>query len=130
MKLKDEVLLGRFDLCLNIKDIHKSVDFYKKLGLLEVEGNIDEGWMVLANGNLRLALYQGHIKEVTLNFRGGNVMEISKKLKDQGFEFHKEPVQNKEGSASATLKDPDGYVIFFDTHHTEKDILKNLKVEY
>ena len=121
--------LGRFDLCLTVKDVRKSAKFYQMLGLEQVEVNLDENWIVLAQGNLRLALYQGQINEITLNFRGGDVLKIGSSLKELGFTFEKEPVSTEEG-ASATLRDPDGFLIFFDTHISEKGILETLKVEY
>jgi catechol 2,3-dioxygenase-like lactoylglutathione lyase family enzyme len=121
--------LGRFDLCLNVKDVKKSAEFYMKLGLEKVEGNLDENWIVLAQGNLRLGLYQGHIEEITLNFRGGDVIKIGESLKNLGYTFEKGPKSTEKG-ASAELRDPDGYLIFFDTHVSEKKILDTLKVEY
>ena len=30
--------LGRFDLCLNVKDVKKSAEFYQKMGLEKVKG--------------------------------------------------------------------------------------------
>ena len=121
--------LGRFDMCLDVKDVKKSAEFYHILGFEDVEGNIEEGWLVVAQGNARIGLYQGHVKEPTLNFRGGDVMEISEALREKGIEFEKGPTQNENG-ASATFKDPDGYVIFLDTHKSEKDILKTMKVQF
>lgn len=32
--------LGRFDLCLPTKDVKKSAEFYMKMGLEKVEGNL------------------------------------------------------------------------------------------
>jgi catechol 2,3-dioxygenase-like lactoylglutathione lyase family enzyme len=126
----EKLQLGRFDLCLDVTDVKKSAEFYKKLGLIEVEGNIEENWVVLSQGNLRLALYQGHIKEITLNFRGGNVQSITNDLKAKGIEFEKDVKIAEDGSVSAEIRDPDGYSIFFDTHPSEKDILKTLKVKF
>ncbi len=127
MNEPEELQLGRFDLCLDIKDINKSYEFYKKMGFKEEEGNLEENWMVLSHGNLRLGLYQGHIedKSITLNFRGGNVGSITSRLKEMGYEFTKEK-SNDDGSGSAVLFDQDGYSIFFDTALPELDLIEEM----
>ena len=42
--MKEKLQLGRFDLCLNVKDVKKSVEFYKKLDKSIPE---DEKWKIM-----------------------------------------------------------------------------------
>lgn len=56
-------------------------------------------------------------------------MKIGESLEELGYTFQKGLISNEKG-ASAELRDPDGHLIFFDTHVSEKDILNTLKVEY
>jgi hypothetical protein len=56
-------------------------------------------------------------------------MKIGETLKELGYEFERGPVESKQG-ASADLRDPDGYFIFFDTHVSEKGILDTMEVKY
>ncbi len=39
--------LGWCDVCLNVKDVTASRDFYAKLGFRVVEGKIEENWQVM-----------------------------------------------------------------------------------
>ena len=40
---------GAFSICLTVKDIHKSKEFYEKSGFTYKGGNIDQNWIVLKN---------------------------------------------------------------------------------
>lgn len=118
--------LGRLDLCIDVEDIQSSFEFYSKLGMKQVEGNIAENWVVLTHRNLRLGLYQGMFKGFSMNFRGGDVGEISKYLATKNTNFKQEYTAAEKGGGSATVLDPDGYPLFFDTHHTELVIQENM----
>ena len=124
-KSSNEIQLGRVDICLDVKDVRKSFEFYSKMGFKQVEGNLEEGWAVLVHNNLRLGLYEGHIEEMMINFRGGDVFSITKALKEKGFTFEKDVRKEENGGAGATLRDPDGHLIYFNTYPHEKDILKS-----
>ncbi len=113
--------LGRLDYCLSIKDINASFNFYSKLDFQIVEGKIEENWLVMEHGNLRLGLYQDGEGKTTLNFRGANINTVSKLLNDLNIEVERSK-SFENGTGSINLKDPDGYNIFFDTHETELEL--------
>jgi hypothetical protein len=93
------------------------------LGFRKVEGEEDAGWAVVTNGDLRLGLFEAqHMGEnqVCLNFRGGDVFTIAQTLAENGYSFASGPNGSADGGASASLRDPDGHLIFFDTAPGEK----------
>lgn len=114
---------GWWDICINCDDVQKSVDFYKSIGFKHVDGHIKDNWAIVVNSNLRLGLYKGHFEGFMLNFRGGDVFAIHEKLKNEGHEFSADAVQEIDGSVGATLKDPNGFTIYYNTHpdEVEKD---------
>ena len=101
------------------KDIKKSTEFYTGLGLQHVGGKQEEGWVILSYVNLRLALFQGDIPAWTINFRGGDVDKIYNILKERNFHFEKEANLEEDGSKGATIRDPDGNLIYFNTASSE-----------
>lgn len=110
--------LGWLDVCLKVESAARSRAFYEKLGFQRVEGQDDQGWAVVVLGEYRLGLYETqHMcsEPFSLNFRGGDVLENSAKFMDLGLEFDTVPKPSKAGGASASLRDPDGHLIFFDT---------------
>lgn len=109
--------LGWLDVCLRVEDVRVSRTFYQELGFRRVEGEDEEGWAVVVNGEARLGLFEPKYmsQQVTLNFRGGDISVITETLKGRGFEFVEEPQTGPKGSGSAILKDPDGHTLFFDT---------------
>jgi catechol 2,3-dioxygenase-like lactoylglutathione lyase family enzyme len=111
--------LGWLDVCLCVSDVAASRAFYEKLGFGLVEGDDAEGWAVVANGSARLGLFTRTFMgedALSLNFRGGNISDIAQRLTDQGLEFNGKP---KGASGSLRLRDPDGYLVFFDSHPGE-----------
>jgi predicted lactoylglutathione lyase len=119
-KKKSEALnLGRFEYCLNVRDLQRSMKFYVKLGFKQIGGNPEEGWVVLKHNNLRLALYQEHIAGNLMNFRGGDVNEIARTLKNKDLKMKMDAIQESDGSMGATIEDPDGNLIYFNTHPDE-----------
>jgi catechol 2,3-dioxygenase-like lactoylglutathione lyase family enzyme len=107
--------LGWCDVCLPVKDVTASRDFYSKLGFRVVEGKIEEGWQVMTNDDLRVGLYKGHTDEMMLNFRGGDVFANAEALKAKELVFEKGPVLERDQSAAVILRDPDGNAIFLTT---------------
>jgi catechol 2,3-dioxygenase-like lactoylglutathione lyase family enzyme len=111
--------LGRFELCLRVADIHQSLRFYTTLGFRAVAGNPDEGVVVIVNGDCRLGLYQGHIAENLLNFRGGDIPQIAEQAQSHGLQFEKSPFSGHDGSMAALLRDPDGNAVYLVSHPGE-----------
>lgn len=111
--------LGKFELCLNVGNLQRALDFYSKLDFENVGGEREQGWVVLEHSNLRLALYQGHIDRNMMNFRGGDAFLISKKLRERGLKMKTEAVMESDGSSGATIEDPDGNLIYFNTYPDE-----------
>lgn len=111
--------LGWFELCLNVADLAASMDFYERLGLELVGGEPEQGWAVMQQGNLRLALYEGHIERNLLNFRGAEIFGLAETLQARGLRLSKPAERESDGSAAAELIDPDGNVIYLNTHPGE-----------
>lgn len=110
--------LGWLDVCLGVRTVAVSRAFYEDLGFHRVEGADQEGWAVMVREESRIGLFESQFIEtgqVTLNFRGGNIREIATLLSAQGKSFVKEPKFDADGSGSATILDPDGFRIFFDS---------------
>ena len=120
--------LGAFSISLKVKDIHKSLEFYEKLGFTYKGGNIDQNWIVLKNGTTVIGLFQGFIESNTLTFNPGwdqnaqnleqfeDVREIQKSLKENGINPYREADETTSGPEYFLLKDPDGNEIMFDQH--------------
>ena len=118
--------LGWLDVCLRINDLEKSLKFYQGLGFRIVEGVIEEGWAVVVSGESRLGLYDARYmgqEKITLNFRGGDVVGVAEELERAGYSFEKPVVSGSEGGASATLRDPDGNLIFLDAAPNETKLV-------
>ncbi|WP_447950709.1 VOC family protein [Chryseobacterium koreense] len=120
--------LGAFSMSLKVKDIKKSVEFYQKLGFTYKNGNIDQKWMVLKNGNTVIGLFEGFIEGNTLTFNPGwdqnaknleqftDVREIQKNLKSENVKLDREADEKTKGPEYLLLKDPDGNSILIDQH--------------
>jgi len=101
--------LGWCDVCLRVASASASRAFYSDLGFYRVEGSDDEGWAVVTNGTLRLGLFEPTFMSgpISLNFRGGDVLAVAER-------FGLTAKVGASGGASASMRDPDGYAIFFD----------------
>ncbi len=107
--------IGNFDLCLRVKDLGVATDFYKTLGFDNVSFKPDMGMSILKRNGVTLTLYDNYIKETVLNFRGGDVFKIAASLKEKGMNFESDAAVESDGSVGATLRDPDGNLIYFNT---------------
>ena len=112
--------LGRCELCLSVKNLKKSLAFYEKAGFRRMGGVPEERWVILYASNFTLGLFQGYIKSNTMNFRGGDVFAIARHLKSRGLKLKRDAKVERDGSESATLTDPDGNDIFFNTYPHER----------
>lgn len=110
--------LGWCDVCLRVANAESSRKYYEGLGFRRVEGEDGSGWAVMTNDDLRLGLFESqHMGDsaISLNFRGGDVFTIAQELAKRGYAFASGPKGTPDGAASASLRDPDGYLIFFDS---------------
>ena len=120
--------LGAFSISLTVKDIHKSIAFYKKLGFTHKGGDIEQNWVVLKNGDAVIGLFQGMFDSNIMTFNPGwdsnahniedfeDVRSIQKNLKDKGIKLTKEADETTTGPEYITLTDPDGNHILIDQH--------------
>ncbi|MFC5466131.1 VOC family protein [Lederbergia graminis] len=120
--------LGAFSVSLNVKDIHKSKEFYSKLGFEELGGDISQNWLILKNENCIIGLFQGMFDKNILTFNPGwnenaeniqsftDVRDLQKQLKANGIKLTTEANEETEGPAYFTLEDPDGNQILIDQH--------------
>ena len=122
------VKLGAFSISLSVKDINKSVDFYKNLGFSDFGGDINQKWVILKNGDAIIGLFEGMFEGNIITFNPGwdqnaqnltdfnDVREIQQYLKDKGVNLMKEADTSTNGPESITLSDPDGNNILIDQH--------------
>lgn len=120
--------LGAFSISLNVKDIHRSKEFYENLGFTTLGGDIEQNWLILKNGDTVIGLFQGMFEKNLLTFNPGwdsnaenleqftDVREIQRKLKEKGVPLIKEADESTEGPAYITLEDPDVNPILIDQH--------------
>jgi catechol 2,3-dioxygenase-like lactoylglutathione lyase family enzyme len=120
--------LGAFSISLTVKDIHKSKEFYEKLGFTYKGGNIEQNWIVLKNENSVIGLFQGMFEQNIITFNPGwdgnaqnienfdDVRVIQTLLKNSGIELTKEADETTSGPEYIALSDPDGNNILIDQH--------------
>ena len=113
--------LGEYHHCLNVIDLTQSIDFYVKLNFTIIGDHRKDNWAVLQHNNMVLCLFQGHIDDNLINFRGGDIEAIYKEAIGQGLEFAKPAHIEPDGSWSAEIHDPDGNIIYFNTFSEERE---------
>jgi catechol 2,3-dioxygenase-like lactoylglutathione lyase family enzyme len=120
MSSHDIPRFGRLHVCLNVADIAASHAFYATLGFSREEGDLAEKWLVMEREGIRIGLFQGHWDDpFSLNFRGGDVPAIARALESAGLTMERVAATSDAGCGSATIRDPDGHLIFFDTAPNE-----------
>ena len=119
--------LGKFSLCLNVKDLQTSRVFYETLGFEVRAGNEADHWLLMTNGEAYIGLMQGMFEKNMLTFipnqdHNGqqlptftDIRDIQKQLKEAGIAFEQE-AQDGTGPASFLVLDPDGNPILFDQY--------------
>ncbi len=120
--------LGAFSVSLAVKDIHKSKAFYEALGFSVFHGDIDQGWLILSNGDKKIGLFQGMFEKNIMTFNPGwdadaqplekfdDVRDIQKRLQAAGIELQSTADPDSSGPASITMLDPDGNSVLIDQH--------------
>ncbi|MBV6646314.1 MAG: VOC family protein [Cyclobacteriaceae bacterium] len=112
--------LGKHYNALNVKDIKVSRDFYQKLGFVPISngGSVEEKWLVMANGAIKIGLFEGMLPKNTLTFNPTNARQIYNELSKQGVTFDSvsASLQEEKGPCYFMLADPDGNPILVDQH--------------
>lgn len=120
--------LGAFSISLTVKDLAASKAFYSKLGFSKIEGDESQNWLILANGDCVVGLFQGMFDKNMLTFNPGwgpdgkplddfeDVRDIQKRLKAGGVSITSEADEATSGPASFVVVDPDGNPILVDQH--------------
>src|SRR5687767_8393552 len=120
--------LGAFSISLNVKDIHKSKDFYSKLGFETFGGDLSQNWLIMKNESCIIGLFQGMFEKNILTFNPGwdehaqnlesftDVRDIQKMLQEKGIHIVTEANESSEGPAHLMIEDPDGNPILLDQH--------------
>ena len=120
--------LGAFSVSLSVKDLTISRTFYEKLGFMVFAGGMDQGYLIMKNGNALIGLFQGMFEGNILTFNPGwdenannmeefdDVRQIQQHLKSQNVELISEADESTSGPASIMLTDPDGNMILLDQH--------------
>lgn len=118
--------LGAFSLSLSVADLGASLDFYTKLGFVATGGNVDDGWLILKNGETTLGLFHGMFERNMLTFNPGltsrmerianftDVREIQRQLLAAGLVVDAAIEPDSVGAGSITLIDPDGNPVLID----------------
>ena len=92
--------LGEHYPCLRVEDLDRSMQFYQKLDFAIVEDHRIDNWAVLQHNNMALCLFQGHIDENLINFRGGDVEAICQEARARDLQFGKAAELHPGGSPS------------------------------
>ncbi len=119
--------LGAFSVSLVVKDIAVSRAFYEKLGLAVVGGDESQNWLMLANDDTVIGLFQDMLEKNTLTFCPGwnqraealpdydDVRAIKQSLAEAGIPIAYEAGEDS-GPGCFMVEDPDGNPILFDQH--------------
>ena len=117
--------MGAFSISLAVKDLSASQAFYEKLGFSQIGGD-GKGYVMMANGNATIGLFQGMFEGNILTFNPGlrqdgsqlaeftDVREIRESLISQGVELETDTDPAGTGPAHIAFHDPDGNAILID----------------
>ena len=120
--------IGAFSLSLAVNDIQLSLAFYQKLGFSKFHGEIDQGWLILSDGETKIGLFQNMFEKNMMTFNPGwtsdaqpleaftDVRDIQKQMKAAGIKCLTEADETTKGPASFMILDPDGNPILIDQH--------------
>lgn len=118
--------LGTFSLSLNVNDIHASRQFYEAFGFEQLDGDVEQGWLILGAGEAKIGLFQGMFDTNIITFNPPDVRAIQRELEERGvtvelkgeMDGEADPARGEaageSGPAHFTLADPDGNVLLFD----------------
>lgn len=105
-------------LSLSVKNIEKSLMFYERLGYKPVEGagSIQEKWLLLDNGHLKIGLFQDMFDTNIITVNPENGREIFQALVRDGVEVisKSKTIEDMEGPCHFMVHDPDGNRLLID----------------
>ncbi len=107
--------LGHFSVSLAVKDLATSRAFYETLGFEKIDGNADQGWLILKNGDAKVGLFQGMFEENLMTFNPSDARAVEKALVDAGH-MPEKATEGESGPTHFVIKDPDGNTILVDQH--------------
>ncbi|WP_075591616.1 hypothetical protein [Labilibacter marinus] len=117
-----ESYLGKFmGISIETTSFEKSIDFWSKLGFVQVSGAIEQGWVVIANADgfaisfmLPLSCPHSFTNPSMTFFNGGNNLENIAKIKEAAIPIKEEITAfNKEGIVdNVIIQDPGEYAMF------------------
>ncbi len=107
--------LGQFSVSLTVKDLQKSLTFYKMLGFEQIFGDAAQNWIILKNGDAKIGLFHGMFEGNMMTFNPTDARAIQAHVKEAGYEVEKE-AEEGVGPAHFVMKDPDGNTILVDQH--------------
>lgn len=121
--------LGAFSISLTVKDLNKSVAFYKALGFTSFADHTKHGYAIMKNGSCLIGLFQNMFEKNMLTFNPGwdesaqelkkfkDIREIEKELKANNIPLVMGVDSTaKSGPASIIINDPDGNPVLIDQH--------------
>ena len=120
--------LGAFSVSLSVKDIRLSFDFYSSLGFEKLDGDMDQRWLILRNGQTVIGLFEGMFDGNLLTFNPGwdqegknldsfqDIRSIKEVLENKGLAILSPDLKTESGPGSFSVSDPDGNLILFDQH--------------
>jgi catechol 2,3-dioxygenase-like lactoylglutathione lyase family enzyme len=107
--------IGGASLCLNVKNVKESFDFYMLLGFKVEEEHLDQNWAIISHRGFVIGLFQECIEENLINFRGGNIPALKKWLEEKNIKIESIESINEDGTGSFYIRDKDGNLIYMDT---------------
>jgi catechol 2,3-dioxygenase-like lactoylglutathione lyase family enzyme len=120
--------LGNFSVSLAVKDLDRSLEFYKTLGFTHMGGDTAHGWAILRCGPATIGLFKGMFEQNILTFNPGwsvdakplesfeDVRDVQARLKAAGIEMAVGTDPEGKGPAHIVFVDPDGNRIMLDQH--------------
>lgn len=120
--------LGNFSISLNVSNLKKSLDFYSKLGFVQIGGEESQNWLIMQNDQTVIGLFQGMFESNIMTFNPGwdsdgkelksftDIREIQESLRSSDVAIQDEVDEESTGPASFMVTDPDGNTILFDQH--------------
>ncbi|MCB1186241.1 VOC family protein [bacterium] len=117
-------LIGVMSVCCFVDNLQDCIDWWVGLGMPLSLDMRQYGFVVLSDGWCKIALmstdHQGSWPKQIINFRGGDVQAIADRLKAAGLELSYDARHESDDSWGTELKDPDGYVSYFNTGADER----------